>query len=86
MAQSGKLFLYDTTTLAQVHAVEQDGLDVFFPPPIGWTEVLDCRIAPYDGRPIEVNCEYATHVRKSYILVTEAQVTASTPPKDASPD
>lgn len=80
MAQSGQLYLYDTATVSQAHKAEQTGLDVFFPPGIGWTEVLDCRIAPYTGKSIEENCAFASHVRKSYILVTEDQVATTTLP------
>ena len=86
MAQAGPLYLYDTSTLAQTHEVEQEGLDVLFPEGIGWTEVLDCRIAPYDSRSIELNCEYAMGVRKLFILVTESQVAQSTPPTQAVGD
>lgn len=86
MAQAGKLYLYDTQTLQQTHAVDQEGLDVFFPHGIGWTEVLDCRIAPYDAQSLEVNCDYAAHVRKLFILVTDAQVAQSTPPTDGNAD
>lgn len=81
MATSGsKLYLYDTAAVARTHTVTQEGLDVFFPPGISWTEVLDCRIHPYTGKSLEENCDYATHVRKLFILVTEDQVAKSTPP------
>ena len=79
MAGTAKLYLFDTNTHQQTHEVSQDGLDVFFPAGISWSEVLDCRIAPYDARPVEENCEYAAHVRKQYILVTLEQVQRAAP-------
>lgn len=85
MASDGKLYLYETSTAAKFAEVESQGLDVFFPDEVrGWADVLDCRIAPYDGKSIEENCEYAIHVRKFYILVTEQQVEQSTPPKEVA--
>lgn len=86
MAHAGKLYLYDTKSGAQTHSPSQEGLDVMFPDGIGWTEVLDCRIAPYESKSIEANCEYAQGVRKYYILVTEAQVAKSTPPTEDAAD
>jgi hypothetical protein len=81
MAGSGKLYLYETESCTRFAEVESQGLDVFFPHSVhGWSEVLDCRIAPYDSQSLEENCEYAEHVRKLYILVTESQVAQSTPP------
>lgn len=80
MAHAGTLYLYETSSVAQAFSVEQDGLDVLFPRGIGWTDVLDCRIAPYTGQSIEANCDFAIHVRKRYILVTGEQVANSTPP------
>ena len=83
MATDAKLYLYETDTCAQYAEVEQEGLDVFFPPEVGgWSDVLDCRIAPYTEQSLEENCHYASHVRKFYILVTHEQVEQSTPPKD----
>ena len=85
MATTGTLYLYETSSGEQYAEVEQDGLDVYFPSEVrGWSDVLDCRIPPYDGKSIEENCEYAIHVRKFYILVTEAQVEQSTPPKEVA--
>lgn len=70
-----KLYLYETRTCRQFAEVEADGLDVFFPQSVrGWPDVLDCRIAPYDDRTLEENCEYAAHVRKFYILIREDQL------------
>lgn len=80
MPQSDKLYLYDTASRRQADEARQDGLDVHFPAGVGWTDVLDCRTPPYDARSIDVNCEYASHVRKVYILVTEDHVVQSTPP------
>lgn len=87
MAHDRKLYLYETETCSQSGEAEQEGLDVFFPPHVdGWPDVLDCRIPPYTERSLEENCEYASHVRKYYILVTEAQVKKSTPPTEATED
>lgn len=81
MAGSGKLYLYETESCTRFAEVESEGLDVFFPSAVnGWTDVLDCRISPYDSQSLEENCDYAQHVRKFYILVTESQVAQSTPP------
>lgn len=81
MNKSGELYLYDTATASQSHQVEQRGLDVFFPHGISWSEVLDCRITPYTEKSLEENCEYASQVRKSFILVTEDQVASATLPQ-----
>lgn len=82
-SSNAALLLFDTTSTDQVAEVEQEGLDVFFPPGITWSDVLDCRIPPYDDRSVEENCEYALHVRKWYILVTAENVSRSTPQLDA---
>jgi len=75
MAATPKLYLYDTASCQQFAEVEAQGLDVFFPDSVrGWADVLDCRIPPYDSRTLEENCEYATHVRKFYILVAQSQI------------
>jgi len=79
---SEQLYLFDTTTDEQIAEVESEGLDVFFPSGIGWTQVLDCRIPPYTEKSIEENCHIAEHVRKEYILVTDDQIRDETPPGD----
>lgn len=79
--KSAKLFLYSTADGSRHAEVQAAGLDVYFPPDVrGWSDVLDCRIPPYDSQSIEKNCEFATHVRKYYILVTDKQVALQTPP------
>lgn len=76
MAKNGKLLLFETQTCEKFAEVESEGLDVFFPTAVrGWSDVLDCRIAPYDARSIEENCEFALGCRKFYILVHASQVT-----------
>lgn len=82
-AKAKGLLLFDTHTTAEVASVDQQGLDVFFPPEITWSDVLDCRIPPYDDRSVEENCAYAVGVRKAYILVTAENVSRSTPQLDA---
>ena len=84
MSANGKLHLYDTHSHQKTHDLTQEGLDVFFPEGIGWTEVLDCRITPYDKKSLEDNCNYAHHQRKSYILVTADRIERSAPPTKES--
>ena len=74
-SSQGKLFLYDVKTKERVAAVETHGLDVVFPPEIhGWSDVLDCRPAPYPSKTLEENCEFAYGVHKKVILVSAAQL------------
>lgn len=82
MAQHS-LHLFDCRTAKEFGQVESTGLDVYFPPEVaGWTDVLDCREAPYTERSIAENCTYALHVHKKYILVEEAQIAQENPPLD----
>jgi hypothetical protein len=83
MSESGTFYLYDSETHQQVAEVEAEGLDLFFPDFVdGWTDVLDCRITPYNSNSIEENCHIAEHVRKPFILVTPAQAKAEAPIAD----
>lgn len=76
-----QLHLYRASNHQHVGSVATRGLDVIFGPDIlGWTDVLDCRMDPYKSRTIAENCDYATHVRKLYILVGAAQVAQETVP------
>lgn len=80
MADSS-LYLYDASTGEQLDTVERSGLDVFFPPQVaGWTDVLDCREAPYTEQSIADNCAYALRVHKKFILVEGSQIAQETPP------
>ncbi|MBA2662821.1 MAG: hypothetical protein H0U74_11030 [Bradymonadaceae bacterium] len=80
-----QLYLYETTSCTQRAKAQATGLDVYFPPEIaGWTDVLDCREAPYTERSLEENCAYALHVRKRFILVSHSQIAQETPPTQAS--
>lgn len=80
MSESGTFFLYDSETHDRVAEVDSEGLDLFFPEFVdGWTDVLDCRIAPYSSKSIEENCDFAEHVRKPYILVSPNQAEAEKP-------
>jgi len=81
MTTSDNLLLFDVDTQSQVSEVQSSMTDVFFDPPIGWTEVLDCRISPYDQRSLEENCDFAKGVHKKFILITHDQV-VTTPTTD----
>lgn len=68
------LHLFDTETFEKVATVQTQGLDVIFPEFVrGWSDVLDSRIAPYTEQSIEEICNFAHHVHKKFILVTDAQ-------------
>jgi len=71
------LFLYDTSSFQEYAQAQSSGLDVTFPPRITWSDVLDCRIAPYTERSIDENCTFALGVHKAYILISAAQVEPS---------
>ena len=73
MSSSQNLFhLYDTETAQHVGDAQAQGLDVYFPEFVrGWSDVLDCRVPPYLGVPIEENCKLAYGVRKKFILVPQ---------------
>ncbi len=73
-ANSDELLLIDVHTGSTLAEVETSGLDVFFPAGIGWTEVLDGRIAPYTEQAIEDVCHFAEHCRKEYVLVGRSQL------------
>ena len=80
-ATTKTLYLYETRHCTRHGEAQVEGLDVFFPDDVdNWTDVLDCRIAPYTEYSLQENCEYAVGVRKKFILVTEAQVAQEGPP------
>jgi hypothetical protein len=75
-----KLYLYDTEDCTRFSEAFGRGSEVNFPPTVhSWTDVLDCRHAPYTGKSLAENCEIAHHVRKKYILVEEAQISKENP-------
>jgi hypothetical protein len=75
-----KLYLYTTEDCARFGEARGRGGDVEFPPGVhDWTDVLDCRHAPYTDKSLAENCEIAHHVRKHYILVGEEQISKETP-------
>lgn len=70
MSQSTKkLVLVEVGTMQEFQDVTSAGLDVNFPAGICWSDVLDCRIAPYAERTVEENCDFADHVHKTFILI-----------------
>ncbi len=64
--------LYTAITGERFGAAEVQNIDVFFPEGVrGWSDVLDCRIEPYDAQSIEENCQLAVGVHKKFILIRE---------------
>jgi len=77
---SQELILIDSETEREAGRAELDGNDVIFPDEFhGWTDVMDCRHAPYTDQSLEENCHIASHVRKPYILITSDQFEVDEP-------
>ena len=75
-----ELLLFNASNADEVGPVQSTGLDVYFPDHVGgWSDVLDCREAPYTERSIAENCAFARRVHKKFILVEAAQVAQEKP-------
>lgn len=69
MTSQGDLKLVEVENGAEFE-VEVEGLDVFFPDHVdGWSDVLDCRIPPYTEQTLDEIRDFASHVRKTFVLV-----------------
>lgn len=69
----GTLRVYDTHNQLVGEAEETPSKDIVFPrEDIRWTWVLDARHPPYDSMDRAELIHRAEHVRKLYVLVSEA--------------
>jgi hypothetical protein len=73
-------YLFNTEDCTRAGSAAGHAGDIEFPASVGgWTEVMDCRHAPYTDKSLAENCDIASHVRKKYILVDEAQLSNEHP-------
>jgi len=72
MSSANDLVLVSSGTMETLDTVKAEGLDVFLPEyTLGWSLVLDCRIAPYNTQELESLCAFAKGVRKDFLLLNE---------------
>ncbi len=65
------VFIYDADAKPVARLVMEQQREVWPPGVNGWTDCLDCTVAPYKDRPLRENLLLAARVNKAFVVMAE---------------